>query len=88
MFPVKKVSYDMKKRKTEKYFIKKINTERYMKSAIPAMKRVLNREEMKRRNLLNVSLASENNVFVTVSQRKYNLLLLLSHKVEVEVVLQ
>ena len=85
MFPVKKVSYDMKKRKTEKYFIKKINTERYMKSA---MKRALNREEMKRRKLLNVSLAPENIVFVTVSQRKYNLLLLLSHKVEVEEVLQ
>ena len=67
----------MKKRKTEKYFIKKINTERYMKSAIPAMKRVLNREEMKRRKLLNVSLALENIVFVTLSLRKYNLLLLL-----------
>ena len=57
----------------------------FMKSA---MKRALNREEMKRRKLLNVSLAPENIVFVTVSQRKYNLLLLLSHKVEVEEVLQ
>ena len=53
----------MIKRKTEKYLIKHMNTKRYMKSAIPAMKRALNEEELKRRNLLKVSMAPENIVY-------------------------
>ena len=36
----------MKKRKTEKYFVKQINSERYLKSAIPAMQRALNKEDL------------------------------------------
>ena len=40
-----------------------MNTKRYMKSAIPAMKRALNEEELKRRNLLKVSMAPENIVY-------------------------
>ena len=35
----------MDKRKTEKFHIKQINTERYRKSAIPAMLRLLNEED-------------------------------------------
>ena len=53
----------MIKRKTEKYLIKHMNTKRYMKSAIPAMKRALNEEELKRRNLLKVSMAPEKIVY-------------------------
>ena len=41
------------KRKSEKYLIKHINTERYMKSSIPAMQRLLNLEELKMTSLLN-----------------------------------
>ena len=42
LFPLREVKHEMKKRNTEKYLIKHINTERYMKSAIPAMQRALN----------------------------------------------
>ena len=57
LFPVRKENH------TEKYLVKYMNTERYMKSAIPAMIRALNGEELKRRKLLNISMAPENIVF-------------------------
>ena len=37
----------MEKRMVEKYFIKNVSTERFRKSAIPTMKRMLNEEEFK-----------------------------------------
>ena len=46
LFPLKKLNHVMKKRKTEKYFVKQINSERYLKSAIPAMQRALNKEDL------------------------------------------
>ena len=49
---MRKINHDMKKRKTEKFFIKNISTERYKNSAIPAMQRALNEEEFNRRKLL------------------------------------
>ena len=52
LFPVRKEQHKMKKRKPEKYLVKHINTERYMKSAIPAMQRALNKEEAKLSKLL------------------------------------
>ena len=36
----------MEKRYFEKYFLKNINTERYKKSSIPSMIRMLNEEEL------------------------------------------
>ena len=42
----------MKKRNTEKFLVNHVNTERYMKSAIPAMQRALNKDELKLRKLL------------------------------------
>ena len=68
----------MIKRKTEKYLIKHMNTKRYMKSAIPAMHRALNKEELKRRKLLNISMAPENIVICNSISEKILLLLLLS----------
>ena len=50
LFPVRKVNHNMKKRNAEKYFIKHMNTERYKKSSIPAMQRLLNREEVMMNN--------------------------------------
>ena len=44
MFPVKKNQHNMRKRKNEKYLVKKINTERYKRSAIPFMVTLLNRK--------------------------------------------
>ena len=47
LFPLRNIKHDMMKRNSEKYLIKNMNTERYKKSAIPAMKRMLNNEEFK-----------------------------------------
>ena len=44
IFPVKKKLHDMKLRQNEKFLVKKINTERYKKSAIPYMVQLLNRK--------------------------------------------
>ena len=43
----------MMKRNSEKYLIKNMNTERYKKSAIPAMRRMLNNEEIKMKKFAN-----------------------------------
>ena len=50
----------MKKRKSEKFVIKNMHTERYMKSAIPDLKRMLNKEECKIRNMFNSNVTREN----------------------------
>ena len=55
LFPVRKSRHEMHKRKTEKYLIKNIETERYKKSAIPAMQKLLNDDEKKMRSLLSNS---------------------------------
>ena len=55
LFPVRNSRHIMHKRKTEKYLIKNIETERYKKSAIPAMQKMLNDEEKKMRSLLSNS---------------------------------
>ena len=68
----------MIRRKTEKCLGNHMNTERYMKSAIPAMDRALNKEELKRRKLLNISMAPENIVICNSISEKILLLLLLS----------
>ena len=44
-FPVKKSEHKMKKRKTMKFKTNKTRTERYRKSAIPYMQRLLNKED-------------------------------------------
>ena len=45
LFPVKKSEHKMKKRNTMKFKTNKTRTERYRKSAIPYMQRLLNKEE-------------------------------------------
>ena len=63
LFPYKKTKHDMKKRKYEKFFISNINTERYKRSAVPEMKRMLNEEEFKMRKAMkdiNTSMSPEN----------------------------
>ena len=63
LFPYRKTKHDMEKRKFEKYFISNIKSERYKKSAIPSMKRMLNEEEFKMRKAMkdiNTSMSPEN----------------------------
>ena len=58
LFPLRQFNHDMKKRKSEKYFIKNMKTERYKKSAIPVMQKMLNNEELKLKRLHNVDLVT------------------------------
>ena len=53
LFPLKKSTHDMKKRMTEKFYMKTYNTERYQRSAIPAMIRLMNKEELRLKKALN-----------------------------------
>ena len=45
MFPLNKKLHNMSKRKGRKFFQVKANTERYMKSSIPYMQKLLNKED-------------------------------------------
>ena len=47
LFPHKKTKHDMKKRNVEKFLINNIVTERYKRSSIPAMKKMLNEEDIR-----------------------------------------
>ena len=67
LFPLKKQSHKMEKRKSEKFVIKKMHTERYLKSAIPDMKRLLNMEEYKIRNMFNFDVTRENCFYNPIS---------------------
>ena len=53
LFPLNQTEHCMKKRYFEKYFLKSFNTERYRKSSIPAMIRMLNEEELSLKKALN-----------------------------------
>ena len=55
LFPVRNNYHEMDKRKAEKFHVKYAKTERYKKSAIPAMQRALKKEESKLRKLLSRS---------------------------------
>ena len=49
LFPLKKVKHVMNVRNPQKYLINKANTERYRRSAVPYLQRVLNKENCKRK---------------------------------------
>ena len=57
----------MKKIKSENFVFKNMHTERYMKSAIPDMKRLLNKEEYKISNLFNSNVTRENCFYNPIS---------------------
>ena len=59
LFPLRKTSHVMERRKTEKYLISNMNTEIYKKSAIPSMLRLLNEEDMRMKEALNISVTRE-----------------------------
>ena len=67
LFPHRKSSHVMEKRKTEKYLIGNINTESYKKSAIPSMLRLLNEEEMRMNEALNISVPRESCFYNSIS---------------------
>ena len=83
LFPLRKETHDLKKRKTEKFFVKHINTERYFKSTIPAMQRALNDEDLvMRKFLVNINpvipenIVSSNSISVKIQPLLLLLLLL------------
>ena len=60
LFPVKQMKHNMKKRKIEKFLVQNIATERYKNSAVPAMKKMLNEEEIKlKRAMKNIIVPRE-----------------------------
>ena len=57
--------YSMDKRKVEDFLIENISTERYRRSAIPAMKKLLNNEEFKlKRAMQSVKSVTREHCFV------------------------
>ena len=52
MFPLRKTNHKMEKRNMEKFKNLKANTKRYEKSAVPYMRRKLNKEWKKLKNIL------------------------------------
>ena len=53
MHPPRKNNYFLDSRKTENFFVNQIHTERYRKSAIPTLVRMLNEEDFKMKKALN-----------------------------------
>ena len=51
MFPIRKINHNMEKRNMERYQNLKANTKRYEKSAVPYMRRQLNKEWTKMKNI-------------------------------------
>ena len=54
MFPKNQSDHKMKKRNVEKFVVKKAITERFRKSAIPSMQRLLNKEDKEKRNVFKI----------------------------------
>ena len=54
MFPKNQSDHKMKKRNVEKFVVKKAITERFRKSAIPSMQRLLNKEDKEKRNIFKI----------------------------------
>ena len=67
LFPLRKKNHVMEKRQTEKFFIRNLNTESYKKSAIPAMLRLLNKEDLKLKEALNTSVTRESCYYNSIS---------------------
>ena len=54
MFPLQKSKHHMKKRKMKKYQIKKAFTKRYKNSAIPYMRRLLNKDDEEKKSCMKI----------------------------------
>ena len=53
LFPLKKIKHVMSVRNPLKYHVNRANTERYRKSTIPYLQRLLNKESLKRKYEFN-----------------------------------
>ena len=51
LFSLKKIKHVMSLRNPQKYDVNKANTERYRRSAVPYLQRVLNKENIKRNKM-------------------------------------
>ena len=54
MFPKSQSDHKMTKRNAEKFIVTKAITERFRKSAIPSMQRLLNKEDKRKREILKI----------------------------------
>ena len=62
LFPINHPEHLMKKRNQEKYVVTKANTERYRKSAVPFLQRLLNEDYSKQKKDLNCMLQVNNDI--------------------------
>ena len=62
LFPLNNARHLMKKRNHEKYIVKSANTERYRKSAVPFLQRLLNDDYRKQKNDLKSLLQVNNGI--------------------------
>ena len=54
MFPKKIQNHQMKKRNGQRYVVEKTLTERYKRSSIPSMQRLLNKSEKERSEMMKI----------------------------------
>ena len=54
MFPKSQSDHKMAKRNVEKFIVKKAMTERFRKSAIPNMQRLLNKDDKRKRDMFKI----------------------------------
>ena len=74
LFPVNKSLHVMEKRNQGKYFVNKAKTERYKKSSIPSMQRLLNKYEASFKNALKCLVSVPTNIANTAhSLRNFKL---------------
>ena len=70
MHPPRKNNYFLDSRKTENFFVNQIHTERYRKSAIPEMLRLLNEEDFKiNQAISNLSVTREPCLLKSISEK-------------------
>ena len=62
LFPLNSAKHLMMKRNHEKYVVKKANTERYKKSAVPFLQRLLNDDYSKQKKDLKILLQVNNDI--------------------------
>ena len=77
LFPVKKQIHKMKTRNPKKFVVNSACTERYSKSSVPAMQRLLNEHDKKFNYMILVYVLSPTKIAkLALSLRKFNLLII------------
>ena len=63
-FPKHPEGHTMRKRYSDRFLVNKAHTERYRRSAVPYLQRLLNEDHLKQKKILNTLLQVNNDVFL------------------------